>query len=259
MQLHRHNKACEILKEIDKNPENYFIIHYSCESFYDKEDGHSPRITSIAVYRYYDAQTDSFSIHRSAEKEGVLFDEIESNYDLLEKKMLDDYFEFVRTHMNMKWIHWNMRDSNYGFKAIEFRYQVLKGEPIVIEDSKKIDLARLLIDKYGARYIEDPKMQSLMQFNNISEKDFLSGKDEAIAFENKDYIKLHLSTLRKVNVFYTIINRDLQKTLKIKSNWKDIYGVSLQGIFDYCQSKWWFWVITIIVSAIAGVVIGRII
>ena len=40
MQYDKHKKACEVFAEIDKNPENYLIIHYSCESFYDIGDGH---------------------------------------------------------------------------------------------------------------------------------------------------------------------------------------------------------------------------
>ena len=67
MQHTRHIKACQLFKEIGNNPKNYLIIHYSCESFYDIQDGHTPRITSIAVYDYATAQTDSFSIHKLAE------------------------------------------------------------------------------------------------------------------------------------------------------------------------------------------------
>ena len=61
MQHTRHNNARKLFSEIDLNPHNYLIIHYSCESFYDIKDGHTPRITSIAVYAYATAQTDSFS------------------------------------------------------------------------------------------------------------------------------------------------------------------------------------------------------
>ena len=50
MQYDKRKKAEKIIKIIDKNPEMYLIIHYSCESFYDITDGRTPRITSIAVY-----------------------------------------------------------------------------------------------------------------------------------------------------------------------------------------------------------------
>ena len=148
MQYEKHKKAKLVYKEIDKNPDNYLIIHYSCESFYDIEDGHTPRITSIAVRAYNTAQTDSFSIHKIAEKEKINIAEIENEYDRLEKKMLDEFYMFVNTHKTMKWIHWNMRDINYGFKAIEHRYEVLGGQPVIVEDSCKIDLSRLFIQVF---------------------------------------------------------------------------------------------------------------
>ncbi len=64
MQYQKHTKAREILKCIDNSPEQYLIIHYACESFYDTKDGHSPRIATIAVYNFSYAQTDSFSVHK---------------------------------------------------------------------------------------------------------------------------------------------------------------------------------------------------
>lgn len=143
-QYDRHKKAVKIFRDITSNPENYLIIHYSCESFVDKEDGRTPRITTIAVRYFESSQTKTFSIHEVAEQKNVAIDKIEENYDSLELEMLSQYFEFVQKHERYKWIHWNMRDSNYGFYAIENRYRVLGGQPIIIPDDKKIDLARNL-------------------------------------------------------------------------------------------------------------------
>ena len=56
---------------------NVWVIHYSCESFYDRPNGQSPRITSIAVRKLNSAQTRSFSIHQVAERRKVPSDEIE--------------------------------------------------------------------------------------------------------------------------------------------------------------------------------------
>jgi len=56
--------------------------------------------------------------------------------------MLDAYFAFLRTNSERKFIHWNMRDQNYGFRAIEHRYRVLGGDPYIIQDDRKIDLSR---------------------------------------------------------------------------------------------------------------------
>lgn len=257
MQHDKHKRACTILKEIDKNPENYLIIHYSCESFYDISDGRTPRITSIAIYSYNSAQTDSFSIHKTAEKKDIALLEIEQKYDELEKLMLDEHFQYLKEHKGFKWIHWNMRDINYGFKAIEHRYEVLGGIPTIIEDSYKIDLARLFIQCYGVNYIGHPRMEILIKYNNIIPKDYLKGAEEAAAFANKEYIKLHLSTLRKVDVFADLLNRSIQGTLKVKSKWYEIYGFSPQGIYEFCQSNWWIQIVITIITLLIGAWLGK--
>lgn len=258
MQYDKHKEAVKIFQDIDKSPDKYLIIHYSCESFYDITDGRTPRVTSIAVYDFFSAQTDSFSIHKMAEKDHITLEQIEEHYDELERDMLDEFFSYAKEHQNYIWIHWNMRDMNYGFKAIEHRYSVLGGQPYKISDKNKIDLARQLINCYGINYIiGHPRMEKLIEYNKISAKDYLSGQSEADAFNNKEYVKLHRSTLRKVDTFANIINRAINNTLKVQSKWYEIYGISPQGIFNYCQSKWWVQIILSIITLILGAVIGK--
>ncbi|MFI3214605.1 MAG: hypothetical protein R3Y24_14900 [Eubacteriales bacterium] len=252
MQYEKHKNAKKILTEIDKSPQNYLIIHYSCESFYNIIDGHTPRITSIAVYSFHSAQTDSFSIHKSAEKKHLKLNEIDNKYDELEFSMLKEFFNFVKEHKNFIWIHWNMRDINYGFQAIEHRFEVLGGKPVHVENQNKIDLARLLISYYGVNYIGHPRMESLIELNHISAKDYLNGQAEADAFEKKDYINLHRSTLRKVDVFSNIINKVLNNTLIVKSKWKDKYGISIQSCFEVISKKWWWSIVILFLGALIG-------
>ena len=47
-------------------------------------------------------------------------------------------------------------------------------EPVNIEDSNKIDLARLFIHCYGVNYIDHPRMEKLLMLNNIQAKDYLN-------------------------------------------------------------------------------------
>lgn len=259
MQHKKHTRARKCFNKIAENPQNYLIIHYSCESFYDIHDGHTPRITSIAVYHYASGQTESFSIHKAAEKLHVNLQEIEKHFDELEHNMLKEFFEYAEKQHNMFWIHWNMRDINYGFKAIEHRFSVLGGTPFKILDSQKIDLARKLIECYGVGYIGHPRMESLLEKNHMKAKDYLSGQEEAIAFENHEYIKLHMSTLRKVDVFANLLNRAINNTLKVNSKWNEIYGVSIQGIINFCKDTWWIQIIWTIISMILGALIGELV
>jgi len=209
---------------------NIWVIHYSCESFYDRPNGASPRITSIAVRRLDSGQTLSFSIHQVAEERGVPFDEIEAHYDDLEKRMLDAFYQHVSSHKGMKYLHWNMRDINYGFAAIEHRHRVLKGKPNIIEDEKKVDLARLLIDIYGVSYIGHPRLGNLLAKNSIKPLDFLTGPQEAEAFEKRNLVGLHQSTLRKVDVLANLAERAHARQLRTNTTWWQMHGGRLRSI-----------------------------
>lgn len=49
------------LDGIFRDAANVWVVHYSCESFYDRPNGASPRITAIAVRKLDSGQTVSFS------------------------------------------------------------------------------------------------------------------------------------------------------------------------------------------------------
>jgi hypothetical protein len=239
-QFSDHKSACEILKKIEQNPPNYLLIHYSCESFYNIGDGRTPRITSIAIRHLATGQTESFSLHKTAEQMAIKSEEISNNYDLIEKEMLTEYFEFLKENKDKFFVHVNMRDINYGFKAIEHRYKVLKGVPFVLHDSQKIDFARLLVNLFGNRYIGHPRMENLYKLNGIKPLFFLTGKEEAESFEKHEYIKLHQSTLSKVDIYDNLLDRAVKGTIKTNAKWYEIYGITFQGIFEYFNSQWWF-------------------
>ena len=203
------------------------VIHYSCESFYDRQEGKSPRITSIALRKLDSAQTKSFSIHQTAEVHGFSLDMIKERYDCLEKQMLTSFFTYVSRIQKERYLHWNMRDANYGFQAIEHRFRVLHGNADQlheVDDSRKVDLSRLLQDIYGSSHIEHPRMERLLCKNGIARRDFLSGKEEAEAFDCQNYAALHLSTLRKVDVIANIAVRAHDRKLKTNTSWWGMRG-----------------------------------
>lgn len=261
IRIKKRKSVMNIVEELTTNPSNYLIIHYSCESFYNIKNGRTPRVTSIAIRYLKTGQTKTFSIHKIAEKKNLI-DEIELHYDTLEKEMLKEYFNFVKHHLNYTWIHWNMRDINYGFQAIENRYEVLGGKSTSIDDNNKIDLARLMVDLYGLNYMGHPRLDRLIDKNRITKKDYLSGSEEALCFENKEFVKLHQSTLRKVDIFNTIIEKLSNNNLKTNAKLKEIYGINLQGIHEMIKDKWYLslmcWSITIVVSGIVGFQISKI-
>jgi hypothetical protein len=229
----RQKEAWAKLDRAFIDAENCWVIHYSCESFYERPEGRSPRITSIATRKLDSGQTISFSIHQIAERRGVRFDGIEQSYDELEKLMLDEFYAHVGAHRGMRYLHWNMRDINYGFAAIEHRYRVLGGDPIVIEDERKIDLSRLFIDIYGVSYTGHPRLETLLAKNDIRPLDFLSGAQEAAAFDNHNYVGLHQSTLRKVDVIANIGGRSHDRNLRVNTTWWQMHGGRVRSVLNW--------------------------
>lgn len=215
--LQKQRQAKAKLLELMRKADQVIVIHYSCESFYDRHDGSSPRITSIAVRNLHSGQTNSFSIHQVAEREKLLDISLNENYDELEKIMLDEFYDYVKRHESCIWLHWNMRDINYGFPAIAHRYKVLKGNPQEIHESKLVDLSQTLIAMYGENYVSHPRLQNLLEINSLLHKDFLKGQAEAEAFVKGEYVKLHQSTLRKVKSLSQIAEFAAQGSLKVES------------------------------------------
>ncbi|SEN21641.1 hypothetical protein SAMN04488003_11161 [Loktanella fryxellensis] len=234
----RKQKASRaLLHRLFGDAANVWVIHYSCESFYERKDGRSPRITSIAIRKLDAGQTVSFSIHQVAELGGIDLTGITAQYDALERKMLDAYFAHIGSHRGMKYLHWNMRDINYGFAAIEHRYRVLGGQPYVISDDNKFDLARLLIDIYGVGYTGHPRLTTILEKNRVDPRDFLNGASEAEAFEQQNYVGLHQSTLRKVDVLANIAGRAYDRSLKTNTSWWEMHGGTLRTFLNFAAEN----------------------
>ena len=250
--LRRRKRALNILDALKENPNFVLIIHYSCETFYDRPNGTSPRITSIAVRNWGTGQTFSFSIHQQAERNHKSADELEAEYDTFEKKMLSEFYNFAEKHDRYFWLHWNMRDINFGFPALEHRDRVLGAEPYAIPEDKRVDLSSVLVDLFGVGYIGHPRLTKLTEKNKITDKDFLTGQQEAEAFEAKDYVKLHQSTLRKVNIFPNILERTLDNSLQTNARWKEIYGGHFPWMKEFIHDHW---IVSLIcfISAVVGI------
>ncbi len=187
-------------------------------------------------------------MHQKAEEEGYLPNQLEPHYDELEGLMLVDFYKYVKTHDKHRWLHWNMRDSTFGFQAIAHRYRVLKNglrvvkgaDPVEIDEEKLINLPDILKDKYGPNYIVgDPKMAPLIDKNHMGHKDFLTGPQEADAFDNKEYVKLHRSTVRKVSMFARIVEKAYDGSLKTNAKIWEKHGGYPQAFADFLTENRW--------------------
>lgn len=272
--VRERSKCRKRLNEIYDDAINTYVIHYSCESFYAPDNqtplAKSTRVTCIAVRNLKSGQTKTWSIHKSAELSGQLDNltamtqanaplasqteplntqqaasvaQVVEILDPLEFDMLKGYFSFLENHTESNFIHWNMRDDNYGFSALEHRFRVLKGNPVILQDNKKFDLARELITLYGKRYASHTspsgrrgRLMTIIELNKISDTDALQGAEEAAAFINGEFMSLQQSTLRKVDVLSNIFDRAHDKSLVTTASFTDKYGIHPVALIEVAKN-----------------------
>ncbi|MCH8501544.1 MAG: hypothetical protein LAT77_06495 [Aliidiomarina sp.] len=209
----------EFISGVKRHPENFYIIHYSCQSLNDENEGLSPRITSIAVQHLSTDQTVSFSMHAVAEELRVPKDDVKSRMDEVETVLLREFNEFIRDRRDKYWIHWNMRNLTYGFEHLQHRYRVLTGtELAAIPVERRINLSDMLRLRYGSGYVPHPQLINLMEINGGRHRHFLTGAEEVEAFSAGDYMRMHGSTLCKTGFYRRVINKLISGKLKTKSN-----------------------------------------
>lgn len=273
--VRERSKCRKRLNEIYDDAINTYVIHYSCESFYAPVDqsplAKSTRVTCIAVRNLKSGQTKTWSIHKSAELSGQLdrltamtkdhaplasqteplstqqaasIAQIVEILDPLEFDMLTGYFSFLENHTESNFVHWNMRDDNYGFSALEHRFKVLKGNPTILQDNKKFDLARELITLFGKRYASHTspsgrkgRLMTVIELNKISDTDALQGAEEAAAFVNGEFMSLQQSTLRKVDVLSNVFDRTHDKGLVTTASFTDKYGIHPVALLEVAKNN----------------------
>jgi hypothetical protein len=223
-------------KSVANEPDQLYVIHYSSQSLYDADsEGHSTRITSIAVMHFATRQTTSFSVHAVADLLRIGKDEVETRYNDIEKEMLLRFFEFVRDRLDKYWIHWRMQNLTYGFEHLEHRSRLLGNpDPPWVPFENRLDLSAILQSKYGRDYVPNPRMINLAQQNGTLPQGFLTGEQEAEAFKNKDFIRMHASTLAKVDFFRHVILLAQQGRLRTATkNW----GVRVDRLLESRMAK----------------------
>ena len=234
------------LDDIWTDPNNISVIHYSCEGFYEnlESSGGSSRIASIAIRNLKTDQTRTFSIHKFAELKGYKGCDIKAHYKELEKETLDAFYDFIKRHNAHKWVHWSMRDDKYGFLAIESRYEILKGEPVAIQDDRKFDLERLVRAIYTKKYAqrgENGRLYSLALMNDLTRRrdghgDYKTGKEEADLFKKNDFRALHQSTLAKVEALAEICKLAYENQLETSATFWDLHCSSINAFMAWVSN-----------------------
>ena len=229
------NDSRRFIKEVKNRSENFYVIHYSCQSLYDDNEALSPRITSIAITHYATEQTVSLSTHSIAEELHIPRENVLDRFDDVERKLLQEFYDFIRDRRDKYWIHWNMRNLTFGFEHLEHRYRVLGGNNApVIPVERRLNLNDLLADRYGSGYAAHPKLKSLMELNGGIHRHFLTGEEEVQAFRNNEFIRMHNSTLCKVGFLSSVIRKLVNGRLRTASRG---LGIALDRAFESRVAK----------------------
>lgn len=202
-----------LIRSVDANRKNAFVIHYSCANF---KKNSFPQIVSIATRKLDNGDVKDFCIKCYAEKGRI---DLSKEYESAETLMLKDFMKFLKEHKHCVFVHWNMRGGSYGFETIFKRLALLTNKKTQNLEIDKLDLASALIDIYGDSYIEDGekgKLLELAELNQLSTLDALKGKEEAEAFIKGEYNKIKQSTLRKVDCITDIFDKTAKGKLKTR-------------------------------------------
>lgn len=225
----RQKAARDRLDQIFAHPEQVFAIHYACQSFYQDSQLSSTRIGCISLRQLASGQVTTFSIAKTAELYRLSPADIPPRWNALERTMLGEFYEFVRTNRTARFLHWNMRDDTFGFGALAHRFEVLGGRPEDVPEHNRVDLARLLNEIYGDRYVKERgKLDALAKRNGLTSSDALAGADEAVALEKGQFRAVQMSTQSKVKLISDIASRTFDRTLKTDAGLVALHGAPVR-------------------------------
>ena len=185
--------------------ESLSVVHYACENLHTATD-HPPAVSSIVILPVGEGLTHQFS--RTEAPPGS--DTAAAEIDLLRR-----YFHHAQTAAGTQFVHWNMSKATYGFGALEARYRYLTGEaaPYQIPESMTHDLDDLVEARYGEDYATHPKLRMLAQLNRMTPRYALGGKEEAEAFDGRDFGAIDRSVEEKANWIARILRLLLDSEL----------------------------------------------
>lgn len=248
----RQRAARQKLQDLLAYPASVFLVHYACQDFDQGQRLGSPRVTAICARNVESGATFVFSINREAELARLGPVQVLSRMDELEYSLLEKFFEFVALNQKNRFVHWNMRDATFGFAAIEHRFSVLGGTPVVLAEAHKLDLARAFSDMFGSRYVPSPYLKGLSEKNNISLGGFLDGPSEAEAFERGAYDKVQRSVLAKVRILFDVLHLAHDGTLKTDAGWWTLNAGRLREGYEMFDKNPLYAVLTVAVAIAFG-------
>ncbi len=215
----RRQAALDEISRAASSRAHAFVLHYVGATFAAAER----RITAIAARNLGSGVTECFEIESELRRNGIEPHHASNKeLDQAERRMFDRFYAFVREHRNHFWLHWNMRNSMFGFPALENRQIALGGRKATIPDQFRVDLADRLIDIYGDSYANPTnRLRSLAEINRIALPHLIDGPDQGRVLEHGDFAAGTRSLLNRIDVMYVVAIKIFDRTLKTKSTLRD--------------------------------------
>lgn len=182
--------------------------------------------------------TASFSLHIEAERKGFDTSNLSRvELNAAERSLLQKFYSFAKKHEYHVWVHWCMRNSTYGFEALESRFAILSGKSAPkLRAQKKLDLSSLLADLYGPTYESSEfgsKLIAALKRNRLHSGGIMSGNEEACAYVEKNYQAIMRSNQNKAEAIGLIIEAAGDNKLKTAASVSEIYGLNVLGVMLY--------------------------
>ena len=139
-----------------------------------------------------------------------------------------------------------MKNNNFGFEAIEERYNELGGCALHFEEEKLFNISVLFKEKYGKKFAKDAtwngklmgKMYDMFNMNRIEDFNILNGDQEVKEYILMNITSIEQSILGKVKAFKTLVEMASDNDLKVRGSiLKDVYGLSIYGIAQFVQDN----------------------
>lgn len=142
------------------------------------------------------------------------------------------------------WVHWSMKDSTFGFAAIDHRYRVLGGvKPSVVLNERRIDLSvlvkQLYLPKFEPTVRPKGKLLAIAENNGLSVINGVSGKSEANLFDAGNFQLLEQSLICKVNSISSILDLTIMEVQNRNAVSSPVRGFSLRNLL----TGWIKWIV----------------
>jgi hypothetical protein len=179
------------------------VVHYGCESLITVKD----RPVGISCISFVDV----------ASRSDITFSVIDRKVDG-EVYVLESYFSYLAANPDARIVHWNMNQSDYGFRALATRFTYLTGEPAPNQHAadRLYDLGGLVAARYGEEFADHPKLYNLGKLNRFATHHILDGKEEAERFDRNQHGDIRGSIVEKAQMIAFLLRKLLDGTLETK-------------------------------------------